>query len=64
MSDCVPVKQLYLQLIYGFTYYDFISLKDTHRKKALSSKTPVLRKSANMAVWTVGTLSQLFMRGS
>ena len=37
-------------------------LKDTHREKAPSNKTPVLRKSINMGVWAVGTLNQLFKR--
>ena len=38
--------------------------KDTHREKALSNKTPALRKSTNMGVWAVGTSNQLFIRGS
>ena len=40
------------------------TLKDTHREKALSNRTPALRKSANMGVWAVGRLNQLFIRGS
>ena len=32
--------------------------------KAPSNKTPALRKSTNMGVWAVGTLNQLFIRGS
>ena len=40
------------------------SIKDTHKEKAPSNKTPVLRKSTNMGVWAVGTLSQFFIRGS
>ena len=40
------------------------TLKDTHREKAPSNKTPSLRKSANMGVWAVGRLNQLFIRGS
>ena len=39
-------------------------LKDIHREKAPSNKTPALRKSTNMVVWAVGTLNQLFIRGS
>ena len=39
-------------------------VKDTHREKALSNKTPALTKSANMGIWVVGTTNQLFMRGS
>ena len=38
-------------------------LKDTHRQKAPSNKTPALKKSKNMGVWAVGTLNQLFIRG-
>ena len=41
-----------------------IQIKDTHREKAPSNKTPALRKSTNMGVWAVGTLNQLFIRGS
>ena len=44
--------------------YLISDLKDTHREKALSNKTPALRKSTNMGVWAVGTLNQLFIRGS
>ena len=40
------------------------SIKDAHREKAPSYKTPALRKSTNMGVWVVGTLNQLFIRGS
>ena len=39
-------------------------IKDTHREKAPANKTPALRKSTNTGVWAVGTLSQLFIRGS
>ena len=40
------------------------TFKDTHREKVPSNKTPTLRKITNMGIWTVGTLNQLFMRGS
>ena len=40
------------------------SIKDTQREKAPSNKTPALRKSTNMDAWAVGTLNQLFIRGS
>ena len=40
------------------------SFKDTHRGKVRSNKPPELRKSTNMGVWAVGTLNQLFKRGS
>ena len=39
-------------------------VKDTHREKAPSNKTPPLRKSTNIGVWAVGTLNQLFVRRS
>ena len=40
------------------------SIKDTHREKAPSNKTPALKKSTNMDVRAVVTLNQLFIRGS
>ena len=39
-------------------------LKDTHREKAPSNKTPALTKSTNMNIWLVGTSNQLFKTGS
>ena len=39
-------------------------IKNAHREKAPSNKTPTLRKSTKMGVWAVGTLNQLFIRGS
>ena len=39
-------------------------LKDTHREKALSNKTPALTKITNMGIWVAGTTNQLFIRGS
>ena len=33
-------------------------------KKTPSNKTPALRKSTNMGVSAIGTLNQLFIRGS
>ena len=42
----------------------FRRLKDTHREKAPSNKSPALGKNTNMGVWAVGTLSKLFTRGS
>ena len=39
-------------------------LKDTHREKAQSNKTPAATKSRNMVIWVVGTSNQLFIRGS
>ena len=45
-------------------YYQLKVIKDTHRKKEPSNKTPTLTKSRNMGIWIVGTINQLFMRGS
>ena len=39
-------------------------LKDTHRKKAPSNKTPMILKGINVNIWVVGTSNQLFIRGS
>ena len=38
-------------------------IKDNHREKAPSNKTPMLRKSTNIGVWALGTLNQLFIKG-
>ena len=40
------------------------NIMDTHREKAPSNKTPALTKSMNTDIWVVGTLNQLFIRGS
>ena len=39
-------------------------LKDTHKEKAPSNKTPPLTKSRNMGIWVVRTSNQPFKRGS
>ena len=39
-------------------------LLDNHRENTLTNKTQVLTKSMNMAIWVIGTLNQLFIRGS
>ena len=49
--------------------FDFVTkkcscLKNTHREKAPSNKTPALTKKMNMYIWVVGTSNQLFSRGS
>ena len=38
--------------------------KDTHRENTPSNKTEALRKSMNVYIWAIGTLNQLFIRGS
>ena len=49
-----------LSNIWGSVHW---KVKDTHTEIP-SNKTPELRKSTNMSVWTAGTLNQLFIRGS
>ena len=39
-------------------------IKDTHREKPPSNKTPALTKSIILDIWVVGILYRLFMRGS
>ena len=39
-------------------------LKDNHKENAASNKTQSLTKIMNMSIWLVGTLNQLFIRGS
>ena len=43
-------------------------LKDTHKEKVPSNKTPPLTKSTNMGIWVVNTTNnfniQLFLRES
>ena len=41
-----------------------MTLKDTHREKAKSNKTPALTKSRTMGIWVVGASNQLFTKGS
>ena len=41
-----------------------MNLKGTHREKAPSNKTLALIKSKTMYIGVVGTLNQLFIRGS
>ena len=41
-----------------------IRVKNTHREKAPSSKTPTPSKSANTNIWAVGTSNQLSTGGS
>ena len=42
----------------------FVIIKDTHKEKAQSNKTPALTKSTNMDIWVVATSNQLLIRGS
>ena len=43
---------------------DTMSLKNIHREKTHSNKTPTLFKSMNMDIWVVSTSNQLFVRVS
>ena len=40
------------------------NIKDTHREKAPSNKTPALTQSMTVEIRVVGTSNQLFKRGS
>ena len=40
------------------------TLKNTHREKALSNRTPVLTKYGDIYIWAFGTSKKLFIRGS
>ena len=50
--------------LFGDNTLLFSKVKDIHRKKTPSNKTPALTKSTNMSIWDAGTSSQLFIRGS
>ena len=39
-------------------------IKDIHREKSPSNKTPTLTESTHMGIRAVGTTNQLFVRGS
>ena len=68
MSTFIEKLSNYVSLTDSLIFFPlasrFFFFKDTHREKAPSNKTPALRKSTNMGVWAVGTLNQLFIRGS
>ena len=44
--------------------HSFSNLKDTHKEKARSNKTPSILESMNMEICVAGTSNQLFLRGS
>ena len=66
----VDIKPIYLNKRHLFQnkiyYLDkiYLFLKDTHREKAPSNKTPTLSKIMNINIWVVGTSNQLFIGGS
>ena len=37
----------------------YLFIKDTHREKSLSNKTPALVKGRNIGIWVFGTSNQL-----
>ena len=45
-------------------FYKKAVLKDTHREKVPSDKTPALRKSTNIGISVVRKSNQVFIRGS
>ena len=50
--------------LFGDNTLLFSKVKDIHRKKTPSNKTPALTKSTNMRIWVVVTLNQVYIRGS
>ena len=40
----------------------YFVLKDTHKDKTPSNKTPAITKSTNMGIWDVGTSNQFFIK--
>ena len=40
------------------------NIKDTHKKKGFSNKTPASTESMYLDIWVVGTLNQLLIRSS
>ena len=57
-------ENIYETVTSDFHKLTFIVLKDTHRGKALSNKTPTIPKSMNIDIWVVDTSNQPFVRGS
>ena len=51
-------------LLNNFISFTILYVKDTHREKTPSNKTPALTKSMNMDICMVSTSSQHFVRGS
>ena len=51
-------------MLIGFIRLFENSVKDNHRENTPSNKTQGLTKSLNMDIWEIGTLNQLFIRGS
>ena len=64
LGGAKQLLQTFIQLIKASLHTSSVVVfKDTHREKAPSNKTPALKKSMNVGVWAVSTLSQLFIRG-
>ena len=63
---CFPVnfgKFLRAPFLQNNSGWLLLNIKDTHREKAPSNKTPALTESMNMDNWVVGTSNQLFKTG-
>ena len=57
-------QQAKFKTIHKNIFINIFVFKDRHRKKTPSNKSAALRKSTNICAWAVGTLNQLFIRGS
>ena len=64
MSRMVKINNNAININKLWNVINFEKPKDTHKEKAPSNKSPAPRKSTNMGVWAVGTLTPLFIRGS
>ena len=63
ICEAKSVKQFKSRLIQFFTLKQKI-VKDIHKENTPSNKTKELMKTMNMRIWEIGTLNQLFIRGS
>ena len=54
-------REIFKSAVYDLEACNFI--KDTHREKVPSNKTPALTKSTTMGILVVGTSNQVFIRG-
>ena len=65
-QNCSPKTTWHIHLEIVSNGGSSISLKDAHREKVPSNKTPALSESMNMNIWVVlvGTSNQLLITGS
>ena len=60
----LSVSKLTRNYLHCCTFLEFmLDLKDIHREKASSIKSPVLTKTMNMDIYVVDTSNQLFIGG-